>query len=141
MTTIDFYTRCANRHEVAAKLVAKAWTQHGSVRVLTGDEHETAEFDRLLWVAPAVGFLPHCRLASPVVAETPIIVDHALEHQGPAAVLINLNSVPPPFFSRFERLAEIVGRDDAAAARGRERFRFYRERGYELRTHDLSLRG
>jgi len=50
-------------------------------------------------------------------------------------VLVNLHAEPPPFFSRFERLAEIVGVDDVPA--GRERFRFYRERGYEMRTHDL----
>jgi DNA polymerase-3 subunit chi len=140
VTTIDFYTRCANRHEVAARLVAKAWAQHGSVRVLTADEAATAEFDRMLWQWPAIGFLPHCRLASPLAVETPIIVDHVLEHQGPAAVLINLHPTPPPFFARFDRLAEIVTRDEEDAARGRERFRFYRERGYELRTHDLSER-
>jgi DNA polymerase IIIc chi subunit len=29
-----------------------------------------------------------------------------------------------------------VGVDDAAA--GRERYKFYRERGYELRAHDMS---
>ena len=141
MTTIDFYTRCGSRLDVAVRLVAKAFAQHGSVRVLTGDEAVTAEIDRLLWTLPATGFLPHCRLASPLVAETPIIVDHALEHQGPAAVLINLHPAPPPFFSRFERLAEIVSRDEEDAAAGRERFRVYRERGYELRTHDLAERG
>jgi DNA polymerase III subunit chi len=54
-------------------------------------------------------------------------------------VLINLHETPPPFFSRFERLAEIVSEDGAAAAR--ERFRFYRERGYELRTHNMAERG
>ena len=37
MTTIDFYTHCASRYEVAATLVAKAWSQHGSARVLTPD--------------------------------------------------------------------------------------------------------
>jgi DNA polymerase-3 subunit chi len=62
-----------------------------------------------------------------------------MEHQGPALVLINLHELPPPFFSRFERLAEIVSVDGATAAR--ERFRFYRERGYDLRTHNLSERG
>jgi DNA polymerase-3 subunit chi len=56
-------------------------------------------------------------------------------------VLINLHDAPPPFFSRFERLAEVVGADEAGAAAARERFRFYRERGYELRTHNLSERG
>ena len=55
-------------------------------------------------------------------------------------MLINLGLAPPPFFSRFERLAEIVGVDPADAEAGRERYRFYRERGYELRTHSLGER-
>jgi DNA polymerase-3 subunit chi len=53
-------------------------------------------------------------------------------------VLINLQPLPPPFFSRFERLAEIVGLDDADVAAGRNRYRYYRERGYELRSHSLA---
>ena len=63
---------------------------------------------------PATGFLPHCRMDSPLARETPVWIDHRLEHAGPAAVLVNLHAAPPPFFSRFERLAEIVGVDDAA---------------------------
>ena len=141
MTTIDFYPHVDDCLRVAAKLVAKAWTQHGSVRVLTPDAETTDALDRLLWVQPAIGFYPHCRLSSALAAETPILVDHALEHAGPAAVLINLHASPPPFFSRFERLAEIVGSDPARTAAGRERYRFYRERGYELRTHPLSEGG
>jgi DNA polymerase-3 subunit chi len=140
MTTIDFYTHCADPLAVAARLVAKAWAQHGSVRVLTADEEGTARLDAALWTRPPTGFLPHCRLASPLASETPILVDHVLEHDGPAAVLVNLQPAPPPFFSRFERLAEIVGTDDAATAAGRERWKFYKARGYEIRSHNLSER-
>jgi DNA polymerase-3 subunit chi len=140
MTTIDFYTHCADPLEVAARLAAKAWAQCGSVRVLTPDANMTTALDDLLWRQPATGFLPHCRLASPLAADTPILIDHVLEHDGPAAVLVNLHLQPPPFFARFERLAEIVGPDDEAAAAGRARWRFYRERGYELRSHNLSER-
>lgn len=140
MTTIDFYTHCANRLDVAARLVAKAWAQQGSVRVLTASEAGTAEVDRALWLWPATGFLPHCRLDSPLAAETPILVDHALEHRGPAAVLVNLHPSPPPFFSRFDRLVEIVGTDDDDAAAARERWKFYKARGYEVRAQDLSAR-
>ena len=140
MTTIDFYTHCADRLEIAARLVAKAWTQHGSVRVLTAGEEGTAELDARLWRLPPTGFLPHCRLASAVAAETPIVVDHALVHEGPAAVLINLHRSPPPFFSRFERLVEIIGAGDDEIAAGRERWRFYKERGYALRSHNLAQR-
>jgi DNA polymerase-3 subunit chi len=140
MTTIDFYTGCADPLAVAARLVVKAWGQFGHVRVLTPDAAATAALDRQLWQVPATGFVPHCRLGAACAEDTPVIIDHALDHQGPAAVLINLQATPPPFFSRFERLAEIVVAGDDAVAAGRERWKFYRERGYELRSHDLSER-
>lgn len=140
MTAIDFYTHVVDRLEVAARLVAKAFAQHGRVRVLTPDAATTELLDRRLWLNPAIAFLPHCRVDSALANETPIWVDHVAEHPGPAAVLINLGRAPPPFFSRVERLAEIVGLDADDAAAGRERYRFYRERGYELRTHSLEER-
>ena len=104
------------------------------MRVLTRDAESTEALDRMLWIQPAIGFLPHCRIGSRLAAETPIWIDHVLEHQGPAAVLINLHDTPPPFFSRFERLVEVVGDRRSRTATARDRFRFYRERGYELRT-------
>ena len=139
MTQIDFYTHVAQPLKLAAKIIAKAYRMHGRVRVLTASADMTQSLDRLLWLDPPLAFLPHCRMDSAVAAETPIWIDDALEHNGPAAVLVNLHPQPAPFFSRFERLAEIVGVDDAQA--GRDRYRFYRERGYELRAHDMSERG
>ena len=49
-------------------------------------------------------------------------------------------AAPPPFFSRFERLAEIVSLDEADIASGRERWKFYKARGYEIRSFNLSAR-
>ena len=109
MTTIDFYTHVDDRLAIAARIVAKAAAAHGSARVLTPDAAMTDALDKLMWILPATGFLPHCRMDSPLAAETPVWIDHRLEHDGPAAVLVNLHEAPPPFFSRFERLAEIVG--------------------------------
>lgn len=140
MTAIDFYAQVADPLRTVARIVVKAYRQNGSVRVLTPDAETTAALDRLLWQEPQVGFIPHCRLGSPTAAETPVLIDESLEHAGPAAVLINLCAEPPPFFSRFERLVEIVGEDEEQVIAGRARFRFYRERGYELRTHKLSNR-
>lgn len=136
MTSIDFYTHIRDAIDVVAKLVAKAYAQHTHVRVLTPDPATTDALDHLLWLRPKHGFLPHCRASNRLAAETPIVIDDLLEHRGPAAVLINMQVAPPPFFSRFERLAEIVTPETAES--GRERFRFYRERGYPLRVHDLS---
>lgn len=52
-------------------------------------------------------------------------------------VLINLAREVPPFFSRFTRVLEIVGGDAAQRTQSRARFKYYRERGYELSTHNL----
>ena len=140
MTSIDFYTGADDPLDVAARIATKAWQQYGSVRVLTPDADTTQALDRLLWLDPPLSFLPHCRMDSAVAAETPIWIDERLEHSGPAAVLLNLHAEPPPFFSRFERLAELVAADERNVAAGRARFRFYRERGYDLRQHDWSSR-
>lgn len=140
MTTIDFFTNAPEPLKLAARIIAKAYRQHGSVRVLTPDASTTAALDRLLWLEPAQAFLPHCRMDSVIANETPIWIDETLSHAGPASVLVNLHRDPPPFFSRFERLAEVVGADDAQLAAGRARYRFYRERGYELKQHDWSQR-
>lgn len=140
MTTIDFYTRVSEPLKLVARIVAKAYRTQGNVRVLTPDADTTAALDRLLWQEPADSFLPHCRMESPIAAETPIWIDETLEHAGPAGVLVNLHPEPPPFFSRFERLVEVIGAQELQLVAGRARFRYYRERGYELRQHDWSQR-
>ena len=70
-------------------------------------------------------------------AVTPVIVDHATEPVIHEDVLINLRDETPAFFSRFHRLIEIVTGDEGDRKRARERFRFYRDRGYQIVTHDL----
>jgi DNA polymerase-3 subunit chi len=140
MTTIDFFTNAAEPLKLAARIITKAYRQHGSVRVLTPDASTGATLDRLLWLDPPHAFIPHCRMDSAIANETPIWIDETLSHAGPANVLVNLHPEPPPFFSRFERLAEIVGADEAQLAAARARYRFYRERGYELKQHDWSQR-
>ncbi len=63
--------------------------------------------------------------------------DEALPHDD---VLLNLRAIGPPFFGRFQRLIEIVSRDDDRPARARERFRFYRDRGYQIHDAPRSAR-
>jgi DNA polymerase-3 subunit chi len=53
-------------------------------------------------------------------------------------VLVNLRDEWPPSFSRFQRLIEMVSDNHADKSAARTRYKFYRDRGYEIRTHDLS---
>jgi DNA polymerase-3 subunit chi len=41
------------------------------------------------------------------------------------------------FFSRFERVAELVSGDADVRQQGRKRYSFYKDRGYPLRTHEI----
>jgi DNA polymerase-3 subunit chi len=52
-------------------------------------------------------------------------------------VLINLAAEVPEFFSRYERVAEVVDADAVRREQSRERYRFYRDRGYKLNTHQV----
>lgn len=139
MTEINFYTAVANPLMAAARLTGKAFAQGRRVRVLTPDAVATQLLDRMLWELPPEGFVPHVMLSSPHAGVTPIIVDHATTHDGVADVLINLGAEPPSFFARFERLFEIVGQDDVMADAGRERWKFYKARGYNM-THTVMAR-
>lgn len=138
MTQIDFYTHAEDKLQIACRLAAKAVRQGSRVMVYTPDADTTERLDRLLWTAPATGFLPHCRSGDEIARQTPVIIDHLSEPIIHDEILLNLHPEWPPFFSRFRRLVEIVGQDKRDRESGRNRYRFYRDRGYEIRHHDLS---
>lgn len=138
MTRIDFYTKVDDKLRFAIKLCAKALSQKLQVNVYVPDESQATRFERLLWSDNATSFIPHCRVDDPLAALTPVLIltqESALLHD---TLLINLDHAWPPFFSRFQRVIEIVSTDSDDAASARERFRFYRDRGYAMQSHDMS---
>ena len=138
MTQIDFYTHVPDKLRTACVLCTKAFARGLRVTVFCADAGTAQRFDRMLWTTPAIGFVPHCAPDDPLAAVTPVIVDCLGENLLNDGVLLNLHPERPAFFSRYQRLVEIVGIDDDDRAQARDRFRFYRDRGYEIRTHDLS---
>ena len=137
MTQIDFYTNIVDKLGTACRIVAKAYGLKHRVVICCPDAETGQQVDRLLWTSPATGFVPHCAASSALAASTPVIIDHAGVEPLHDELLVNLRSEWPAFFSRFERLIEIVSVDDQDRQHARERFRFYRDRGYDIRTHDL----
>jgi DNA polymerase-3 subunit chi len=138
MTQIDFYTHVEDKLKTACVLAGKAYGRGLKVTVFCPDADTAQRFDRLLWTTPPTGFVPHCAPGDPLAGETPVIVDSRGDRLLHDEVLINLRPEWPPFFGRFQRLVEIVSLEDGDRAAARDRFRFYRDRGYEIRSHDLS---
>ncbi len=138
MTRIDFYTKVDDKLRFAGKLCAKALAQKMRVNVYAPDSVLATRFDRLLWTDSATNFIPHCRADDPLAPETPILIHEREGELLHDTLLINLDQAWPPFFSRFERVIEIVSIDHKDTTAARERFRFYRDRGYAMQTHDMS---
>lgn len=142
MTSIDFYFNAGDRLQVACRLAGKALLQNKRVLIYAPQPGLAQQVDRLLWTAQAVSFIPHCAATDPLAEATPVLiaVDEAPPVHG-CEVLVNLSADCPPFFERHERLLEIVAEDEEQRAAGRARFKFYRDRGYEMRSHDLARAG
>jgi DNA polymerase-3 subunit chi len=139
MTRIDFYFNAPDKLGVAAKLAQKAYAAKVRLLIFSRDARALDELDKQLWVLPATGFLPHCRAGDALAAETPVLLTadpEALPHHD---VLLNLDHERPTNFSRFERLLEVVSRDDEQdRAHARIRFKFYKDRGYKIQSNDLA---
>lgn len=137
VTRITFYFNAPDKLDVARKLAAKAFQSGQHALVYTADPAQALAADQSFWTAQQLSFLPHVRCDHPLASETPILIGGAPDMLRKADVLINLDQEPPAFFGRFERLLEIVTPDPADRERARDRFRFFKERGYALDTHDL----
>ena len=143
MTSIDFYFNAGDRLGVACRLAGKALQQKKRVLIYASQAEVAQRIDRLLWTSQAVSFIPHCYAHDPLAAGTPVLITDGGEPAAAAAaasceVLLNLSDGTPPFFERHERVLEIVAQDAEQVLAGRARFKFYRERGYEIRNHDLA---
>jgi len=137
MTKVDFYTGSPDKLRTACQLSHKAMQNGLRVLLHTPDEATTAALDKLLWHYPATAFMPHCRSDAAAAGALPVMVGHHSDQFPHSELLISLHTACLPFFSRFERVIEIVSQDEEDARLGRERFGFYRDRGYEMRHFDL----
>jgi DNA polymerase III subunit chi len=138
MTQVDFYTNAPDKQRLACRITLKAYGLGHKITLFCPDAGTAAELDRLLWTVPPTAFVPHCAPEDPLAAVTPVIIDYRGETLVQDQVLVNLTSEQPAFFARFERLIEIVTAQDEDRRRARERYRYYRDRGYALRQHDLA---
>jgi len=145
MTDIDFYILDTDlplgREKMACRLAEKVYRLGRSVFIHTASAADSRRLDDLLWTFRDGSFVPHAvtdQAAEAPEAESaaPVIISHDETPLYLSDVLINLSVEVPLFFSRFDRVTEIIGEQDKAS--GRERFRFYKDRGYPLKSHNIS---
>ena len=140
MTQVDFYVLPGNgsltTHDAVSRIAEKALTRGHEIFVQVNDMVEAIALYDNLWTFRPENFLPHAIIGAD--EGEPLVIgwdEPPLDHDD---VLINITSDIPSYFSRFNRLAEIVKPDEATLEASRQAWRFYRDRGYPLVKHDLS---
>jgi DNA polymerase-3 subunit chi len=140
VTRIDFYVlpgHAADRALAGCRLTAKAFAQKHRVYLHAASPAEVGHLDELLWTFRDTSFVPHRPADDERLPDAPVVIGCAEPPAGHDDVLVNLTDAVPPFFSRFQRVVELVPAEPDVRSRARERFRFYQERGYQPDTHQL----
>jgi DNA polymerase-3 subunit chi len=139
MTRIDFHFNLVDRLDYACRLARKIVRSGERATFWCADTALLAQWDTQLWSFSPVEFVPHVSADDPLAADTPIILSSSGIDRPDRSILVSLlgqGSEPAAHFSRYQRLIELVSTDSADRSAARDRWRFYRDRGYPIHTHE-----
>ncbi|MCY0966669.1 DNA polymerase III subunit chi [Parathalassolituus penaei] len=150
MTDVLFYVLAASTaHDQSlflCRLTEKVLSQGKTAYIHTNDAEQARLLDELLWTWRPHAFVPHALIDSSNKPDNcPVLIgwQNNTHERGPVAqpeVMINLSDRLPAFFSRFERLVEIVIQEDRVLESTRQHYRFLKDRGYPVTHQDMRLR-
>ena len=107
------------------------------VYVATDSADSTRRVDEIMWTFRPDSFVPHGRYPEDDNEGFPILIGHTDSPDGCGEVLINLTGSVPDFHHSFARVAELVSGDGESRRLGRNRFRYYRDQGYDVNSHQV----
>lgn len=128
MTSIEFYILTEDapleRLQLVDELIDKSMRAGRSVHI-----HTSSATSRQTLIERYRDYLPDEAVG--------LSICHTTEPADHMQVLVNLAPEVPHFFSRFEKTLEIIDSDQQTRLLGRERYQYYRHRGYPLKHFDI----
>lgn len=141
MPQVDFYILQSQlpleREKLACKLAEKAWQLQHQVFVYTESATHAQQLDNLLWTFRQDSFVPHQIYSDSLQPNIAIYIGYGSQIAPEMTVLINLTQEVPEFFFQYQRVAEIIANDEEAKILGRKRYCFYRDKQWEMKTHQI----
>ena len=145
MTRIDFYFDVRDELAFVSRLSRKLYydgvvTKDHPLLIRCSGLSQISSLSDCLHSYSAKDFLPHALLSEEFATYSPILISDSSNIPNWAkdlVVLINLNTAVDEVFSSFKRVVEIVEIGDESKIRGREKYRFYRDRGYQIFNHRI----
>ena len=141
MTHIDFYVlkneSPAKHDTMICRIAEKIWRAKRQLFIKCGDVKHAKELDELLWNFQDISFIPH-ELATGA-ATAPILIGSSDEECPHRDVLMNMGDKVAQISSSFDRVIESAGYDTSSREQARNRYRYYKDRGFPLKTHKISV--
>jgi len=138
---VDFYILKTTAEDsclqFACRLTEKAYKLTNKVYAHAANSRDAERMDEMLWTFRQGSFVPHQLLTTSSERRAPVSIGAGAQREAEGDLLINLADKPPEFAAGFDRVAEIVGGDEASRQAGRERFKYYRDMGIKPETHQI----
>lgn len=119
--------------ESACNLAVKQWRTGKKVLIACETEQQAYQIDDALWARNPDDFIPHNLSGESTPYPTPIEISWAGKRNAQRRdVLISLQRQIPDFIASFNQVIDFVPTDEAEKAIARERYKQYRQMGWQL---------
>lgn len=140
MARADFYLIAKPRFRaeplrLACELARKAHDAGQATLILARDRAQAEELDDLLWAFDDDAYVPH-QIAGDEEDELAPVLIATPDMDVPMRPLV-LNLRDAAVEGAFERVLEVVPADESARGPLRERWKAYKARGLEVKSHDM----
>lgn len=143
MKKAQFYLLQANEagselspiEQLACDLAAKAWREGKRVLIACETEQQALLLDEALWQRDSDQFVPHNLSGEMTAYATPIEICWMSKRNSQRRdLLISLQHTVPDFISSFNSVIDFVPAEEQQKIQARERYKQYRQLGFELTT-------
>ncbi|MBT7953379.1 MAG: DNA polymerase III subunit chi [Gammaproteobacteria bacterium] len=139
MPRVDFYilSEQGNRERFTCDIATKIRKQNLQLYIHASSREEAGLLDDLLWTHNEISFLPHSLIDADDADANTVTIGWEGMNSKSNEVLINLSTNIPDFAGNFDRIVEIVPANEPYRQQARERYKEYRQAGFELHNNDL----
>jgi DNA polymerase-3 subunit chi len=138
MPQADFYVLKGVRNpgRFTCSITNKAWSHGNRVFIIAKDQQQAVAIDDLLWTYHDISFLPHTTIDN-VDTASPVTIGWDGSNTCDADVVINLTDTVPDCAADYGRVIEIITDDPDEKNKGRQRYKVYRDMGFDLINHNI----
>ena len=141
MTQVNFYTlpssEVHSRLQFVCRLTEKAYSLGHRIHIQTESDQQSKLLDDLLWQYAPSSFIPHRTLDGSSDSPDPVSLGTSLTGTKHSDVLINLGKQASQAGDQFTRVNEVISADPESLEQGRDRYRDYKGRDYQIETFKL----